>query len=112
MTTLGVVMTNVHLEFSNTVKEIHADWGGYLTGYLVLCSKQIPTQPLGEVKQWFGGAISTRMDLVIETGRLGLDAIMQDLSCSPLEAMEILSGKILERKLLRDRQGREQRGKR
>ena len=105
-------MDDVQMDFGRSVKEIHAEWGGHLTGFMIVCSKHLPTQPQGEVKQWFGGSPPVRMDLVVEAGHLALTALMNEMSCSPLEAMEVLSGKILERKFLRERQAREQRGKR
>lgn len=104
-------MDEVQLEFGKVVKEVLADWGGNMTGFMVVCMRHSKTEPSGVQKFWVGGPLIARMDMAIEACKLTLDTVMSDNQCSPLEAMRILEGKILERKFLRDRQTREQHGR-
>ena len=105
-------MDEVQLELGRVIREIHADYGGHLTGFAIICSKHEPNSPATEIKPWFGGEPTLRFGLVIEAAHLALEQIMRENQCSLLEGMEILSGRIVERKLLRDRQAREGRGRR
>ena len=105
-------MDNVQIELGRVIRDIHANYGGHLISFAIICSKKEPDKPLAEVNQWFGGPPELRFGLVIEASKLALDQIMVENQCSVLEGMKILEGRIMERKFLRDRQAREQRGKR
>jgi len=105
-------MDEVQVELGRVIRDIHANYGGHLTGFTILCSKKEPDAPLQEVKAWFGGPPEMRFSLIIEAAKMALDQIMIENQCSILEGMRILEGRIFERKLGRDRQARDQRGKR
>jgi hypothetical protein len=105
-------MDEVQVDFGKALREVHADFGGNMVGFVLLCIKKDPAVPLAEMKSWFGGADELRISLIVEAAKLTLDKIMADNQCSVLEGMKILTGKVLERKFMRDRQFREQQGKR
>lgn len=105
-------MDEMQVEFGKVIKEIHADFGGNLVGFAVICIKKDPVAPLAEMKSWLGGLDDIKLSLIVEATKLVLDKIIIDNQCSVMEATKILEGKILERKFLRDRQYREQQGKR
>lgn len=105
-------MDEIQLEFGRVIREVQANYGGNMTAFLVAAMRHSKTEPLGQQQFWISGIPTAKVDLLIELCKVTLDLLIADNQCSPLEAMKILEGKILERKFSRDRQVRESRGRR